>query len=320
MASSGKRGTVGLLLRLAVTFGLLLVLVFVVADPGEVTRIVTGAAPSAVLAALALSALDRVTMAWKWWLLLRARRLRVSFGMAVRAYFASSLYGLLLPVTVGADAVRIVALRHVGIPGVTASIVIERGIGVIAMGSVALLSCVLLVAAGTQDTMRSLGVWLFLVVAVSGALFVLSLVAAERAARWDRAPAIVQRAAEAYAMYRRHPGLLALFYGLSVIESLICAVIAWVAAAGLDVPLPFTTAVATVPLSLAVARLPISLGGFGVQEAAFVFFGGLMGVPRNEALAVFLLSDIAMLAALLPSVLDGRMLTLRRQVARDRTL
>ena len=311
------RRTAGLVLRLAVTFGLLAFLVFWIADPRDVTRRIGGAAAPAVLAAVALSVLDRVIMAYKWWLLLRVRRLPVSLWTAVRSYFASSLYGLVLPVTVGADAVRIVALRQVGIPEVTASIVVERGLGLVAMGSVALLSSLLLADAVANDAIRSLGLWLLFVVAVSGVMFLVSLAVAGRAAQWVRAPAVARRVAEAYGVYRRHPGTLALFYGLSVLESLICACIAWIAAAGLGSPLPISIAVATVPVSLAVARLPISLGGFGVQEAAFVFFGGLVGIPQSEAISIFLLNDIAMFAALLPALLDARMMTLRRQAARD---
>ena len=63
--------------------------------------------------------------------------------------------------------------------------------------------------------------------------------------------------------------------------------------------------------------MTVSVGGFGVQEAAFVFFGGLVGIARTDAFSIFFLMDIAMFAALLPAALDGRMLTLRRQVARD---
>ena len=310
-------GTAGLIMRLAVTFGLLTFLVFWVAEPAEVVRHVRSAAPIAILIAVGLSVIDRVTMAYKWWLLLRARGLAVSLWTAVRAYFASSLYGLVLPVTVGADAVRIVALRHVGIPEITASIVVERGLGVLAMVSVALLSCLLLSDFLTDERVRPLRLWLLVVIVMSVTVFTASFLIADRAARWDRAPAVVRRAGEAYGVYRRHPGVLTLFYGLSVFESLICAGIAWVAAAGLGSPLSLSTAVATVPISLAVARLPISLGGFGVQEAAFVFFGGLVGISETEAISIFLLTDIAMFAALLPALLDGRILALRRRAVED---
>ncbi len=309
------RGTAGLLLRLTVSFGLLSLLLFVVADPAEVFRRVRGIAPGALLGAIGLSVLDRLAMAYKWWLLLRARRLTVRLWIAVRAYFASSLYGLILPVTVGADAVRVVALRHAGVLDVTASIAIERGLGFIAMGSVALLGCLLLASAVADEAVRSLGPLLLAVVAVSGGLFVISLAVAGRVARWSRAPAFARRAAEAYGLYRRHPGVLATFYGLSVFESLLPAATGWILAAGLGIPLSLPTAVATVPISLAVARLPVSLGGFGVQEAAFMFFAGLVGIPRDDAFSIFALIGIAMLVALLPSAFDSRMLTLRREAA-----
>jgi hypothetical protein len=94
---------------------------------------------------------------------------------------------------------------------------------------------------------------------------------------------------------------------------LLSAVIAYVVAAGLGIPLPFYVFVATVPIALASARLPISLGGFGVQEASFVFLAGLVGVPSASALSIMLVSDAAMLIALLPSAFDSSMLTLRRQ-------
>lgn len=313
------RGAARLVIRLAVTFGLLTILLFVVATPREVVRLIMGAAPLPLLAAVALSVLDRLTMAYKWWLLLRARRLAITWQLAVRSYFASSLYGLVLPVTIGADAVRIVALRHAGMIEVAASIIVERGLGVIAMGSVALLSCLLLATATTDYALQSLTMWLVIVIAICLGLLVISLVGADRAvSKWTRAPALVRRAAEAYGAYRRHPFPLVLFYGLSVIESLISACVAYVVASGLGISLPLWIAVATVPIALAVARLPISLGGFGVQEAAFVFLAGIVGVPSTEALSIILLSDAAMLAALLPSAFDNRMLTLRRQAARDR--
>ena len=114
--------------------------------------------------------------------------------------------------------------------------------------------------------------------------------------------------------------MLAVFYGLSVLESLLSAVIAYVVAIALGLPLPMYLLVATVPIALASARLPVSLGGFGVQEASFVFLAGLVGVSSTHAFSIFLVVDAAMLAALLPSVLDGSMLTLRRQAVATRML
>ena len=313
-----SRGAVGLVIRIAITVSLLTILCFMVEDVRTVVRLIGGMAPPAFLAAVALSVFDRLMMAYKWWLLLRARQLAVTWWLAVRAYFASSLYGLVLPVTIGADAVRIFALRHAGTVQVTASVLVERSLGVIAMGSVALLSCLLLATAPSDLALESLTAWLLGVITISAGLFAISLVGADRAAaRWVRAPATVRRTAEAYGTYRHHSGALVLCYGLSVVESLLSSGVVYIVAAGLGIPLPLWAAAATVPISLAVARLPISLGGWGVQETAFVYFAGIVGVQSNEALSIVLVSDIVMLAAFLPAAFDRRMITLRRLAARE---
>ena len=316
-----KSGMGALAARLTVTTGLLGLLVIVVADPREIAMIIANAKPVPMVAAVALSAADRVAMAYKWWLLLRARRLSVGLWIAVRCYFASSLYGLVLPVTVGADAVRIVALRQLGMLEVAASIVIERWLGVIAMASVSVISCLLLATTVTEFAVQSIALWLLGGIAVALGLFVTSLLVAERwAIGRTAASSRLRKAAEAYSTYRRHPGALAVFYGLSVAESLMSAVVAYVVAIGLGIPLPLYVCVATVPLALASARLPISLGGFGVQEASFVFLAGLAGISSANSLSIMLVMDLAMLVALLPSVLDGSMLTLRRQAATERVV
>ena len=69
------------------------------------------------------------------------------------------------------------------------------------------------------------------------------------------------------------------------------------------------------PIALASARLPVSLGGFGVQEASFVFLAGRVGVSSTNALSIMLVSDIALLIAPLPSAFDSSMLMLRRQAS-----
>ena len=308
-------GALGTVVRLTVTVALLVILVFIVADPKEVGALIANVALGPMIGAILLSLGDRFVMAYKWWLLLRSRELPVSLWTAVRCYLASSLYGLVLPVTVGADAVRVLALRQVGMLEVTASIIVERGLGVIAMGSVGLLSCLLLASTVTEFQVQSLTAWLVGAIVVMTVGFAASLHFADRwaAADTSSAPSRLRKAAEAYGRYRRRPGVLTIFYTLSVGESLLSAVIAYVVAIGLGITLPLTIFVATVPIALASARLPVSLGGFGVQEASFVFLAGLVGVSSTNALSIMLVSDVAMLIALLPSALDSSMLTLRRQ-------
>ena len=305
----------GLALRLTVTIGLLAVLLVFVADPRELVARMLTIGPTALALAVVLAAADRFLMAYKWRLLLRARGLRCDLWTAVRSYFASSLVGLVLPVTVGADAIRVLTLRHVGILEVTASIVIERLLGAIAMVSVALASCLLLAATVAGVPVEELSAWLVVVLVGITLFFVGSLLAA---AQWTSTGSVststFRKVTEAYGRYREHPAVLASFYVLSVVESLIAAVITYVVALGIGLEIPLYVLIATVPIALASARLPVSLGGFGVQEASFVYLGGLVGIVATDALSVMLLLEFAMLIALLPSAFDTSMLSLRHQI------
>ena len=102
-----------------------------------------------MLAVVALATLDRLLMAWKWWLLVRSRDASLGLWAAVRAYYLASFAGYFLPMTVGADAVRIGALAGTSRPAVlVASVVLERLIGALAQAVLAGLSVATLVTLG----------------------------------------------------------------------------------------------------------------------------------------------------------------------------
>jgi uncharacterized membrane protein YbhN (UPF0104 family) len=303
-------------LRLAITLALLGVLAFVVADPRELADAIAGLSGPALVVALGLTAGDRVLMAGKWWMLLRARGVASPFTIAVRAYFASSFAGLFLPVTLGADAIRVLAIRRLGVPDVTASVVVERTLGVLGMLAVALLSCVLLARHLADTTATALFLGLGAMTLGVVILFPLSLWLASRRRRWPRMlPAALDRVADAYAAYAQHPVTLAVFVALSVVESLIPPVTTYVLARGLGFDAPLWLFLATVPIALSVARLPISLGGFGVQEVSFVYLAGLVGMSAPDAIATMLVADAVLLMTLLPAAFDTSMLNVRQPPA-----
>jgi uncharacterized membrane protein YbhN (UPF0104 family) len=78
--------------------------------------------------------LDRVVMAGKWRILLAAQGLVHSLGELVRTYFVATFYGTFLPTGVGGDVIRImqVGRGNERALAVTASVVMERVLGLIA--------------------------------------------------------------------------------------------------------------------------------------------------------------------------------------------
>jgi uncharacterized membrane protein YbhN (UPF0104 family) len=302
--------------RLALSIGLLLLLAFIVVDPRTLAGEILSMSPLAFVLAVGLTALDRVIMAFKWWLLLQSQRVVIDLWTTIRAYFATSFAGLFLPVTLGADAIRVIAVRRFGVHDITASIVVERTIGLIAMATVGVLSCVLLASSLAQVEVAPLAALVVAVVIVGAAAFLASIRVAGwwSARRKDRESTLV-RIAHAYSGYRSSHGTLFVFYLLSIVECFVPVAINYVVARGLGYAIPLEVFVAGVPLALTIARLPISLGGFGVQEASFVYLAGLMGVPTDQSLSTMLVSDAVLLVTLLPSAFDVSMLNLRRQAA-----
>jgi uncharacterized membrane protein YbhN (UPF0104 family) len=313
-----NRRVLPLALRLTVSLGLLALLTFSIGDPREIVARAASMRAVPLALAFALTILDRVLMAVKWRVLLTARGVRMPLSTAVRAYFASSFAGLFLPVTVGADAVRIFASRQYGAAEVTASIVVERVLGAASVVAVALAGCALIAGALTDLALRPI---VIAMVAIGVAVTMAFPASLWLATRWsaaggpDGSGSLVRRVATAYSAYSGHPVALSMFFLLSVLESLIPALIAFVVARGLQVEAPFWIFMAAMPIALMVARLPISLGGFGVQEISFVYLAGLVGLRASDAAATMLVMDAVLILTLLPAAFDVSILKQPRRTS-----
>ncbi|HEU5304958.1 MAG TPA: lysylphosphatidylglycerol synthase transmembrane domain-containing protein, partial [Gemmatimonadales bacterium] len=228
-----------------------------------------------------------------------------------RAYFASGFAQYVLPVTVGADALRAAAVGRgqQAVAEVGASIVAERLLGLVASG---VMSCVALAVAISQSvSLEFLLPWALLSIGAGAAAMVLPLspTVGRLVQRWQaRLPGhpmldFLRRLASAFTAYRRRAGLLALVALLSVLEQWFPVALMWTAGRALGVPLSLAMVVTTVPLTLFVGRLPISLGGLGVGEGAIVFLLGLFAIPANDALAVSVLCrGVDLLVTAVPGV------------------
>ncbi len=248
-------------------------------------------------------------MAWKWWLLLRGREAAVSLWSAIRAYYLASFAGWFLPMTVGADAVRIAALAGEGrTTGLVASVVLERAVGALAQAVLATISIGFLIALGLGAQIGAGERW-----AVAGAL-VAAFAAfpfSFRVAGWVATrvgPGTGWRAklgalAAAYASYGTSGGLVATFFGLTLLEGGFPVVYHYFAGRALGLDPGWSFYIATVPLVFLVARLPVSLGGLGVLELSFVYLGGLLGLGRTQAFSIAVLSEALVLLSLIPGAI-----------------
>jgi hypothetical protein len=300
-----EAGRRGFHLRLAVTLALLALLVLFV-DWRRLGARLGGADPLVMLGIVALATVDRLLMAWKWWLLVRGRDVSLGLWAAVRAYYLASFAGYFLPMTVGADAVRVGALAGAGRTAVlVASVVLERLIGALAQAVLAAVSVATLVSLGLGARVGPAERWGL------GAAVLLALAAFPftfQAARWIATRldarggwrAALRTLAEQYAGYGASTGLLCLFFALTLIESGLPIVIHYAAGRALGLDPGWSFYIATVPLVYLVARLPVSVGGLGFVELSFVSLAGLLGMGWTDAFAIAGLATALYLVALIP--------------------
>ena len=99
-------------LRIALSIALVVVLFTYVVDAREVVGIVQRFDAGYLLLAIVVVTLDRILMTFKWTLLLRAQGYRLPLLQGVTIYCTSMVWGMALPTTVGADAIRAVLVTN----------------------------------------------------------------------------------------------------------------------------------------------------------------------------------------------------------------
>lgn len=267
---------------------------------------------AALAAAFAVDTADRVLMAWKWNLLLRARGPGLPLLRATRIYCAAGVWGMFLPATVGADGIRAANAVRSGLrtEPVLASILVERGVGFLASLVLGLLGLLAVSWLGELPGELRAAWWLGALLLLAGAAGLagsfserLYRLAHDRLLRRFRENALARRLRalhESYRGYQAHGALLAVFFGLSMLEQLVPAAAVGVLAVGLGVAVSPLYLAGAVALAFLVARVPVSLGGIGVMEGALVVLLTLGGVPDGEALAVTVLARVVEVASWLP--------------------
>jgi glycosyltransferase 2 family protein len=265
-----------------------------------------------LVAVLLVNTLDRLLMAYKWLRLLRTTDEALSVLEATKIYCASMVWGMFLPATVGADAVRVVSVHRRGVAAsrAVASILVERALGFLASLLLALVGLAVVATLGEPPPMMLAVMAGVAAVLLAGAVLVGALLS-DRAFGWLDARAygplarfrgvgVVRRVHQSYRSFREHPAELRVFFALSLVEQLVPAVSIWllVIAFG-DAPSVLYVA-AAVAIAYVVARVPVSLGGIGVLEGSLIFLLVLGGMSGEHALAVSVAARLLEVASWLP--------------------
>jgi glycosyltransferase 2 family protein len=236
-------------------------------------------------AAIALYLASQVMSAWRWQLLARLNSIPGPFREYLAYYFVGVFTNLFVPGLVGGDAARALYLgrRHNRLAGAIASVVADRGIGLLAL---------FWFAAGCALTMRAVTLPL-------SVLRVTVIIGAAALAGWLTSPFLARLAprlggrfagfVEPVLPYMRHPAALIPAIILSLLLQAALAVCQYLLARGLSLHTSLATFMLCVPIANVFASLPITLNGLGVREAAYVVLFGHAGVARPDTIALGLL-------------------------------
>jgi len=301
------RGSLATYAKWAVSLGLLGGLLLLV-DLGEVYTVLRSADPLLLAVAFGFALADRLLMAGKWLPLLKIQIPGVSPARAIRAYFASTFAGLLLPASVGGDVIRTIGVGRdrKAVMEVGASVVLERVLGLVGSGIIALVS--LWIALKASVPMGFLVPWVgacvgagFLAVVLpfsarvqKGLETVLSFL---KGKKWI---SLLERFGSAYGMYQGHARTLVVVGFLSVIEQIMPVLVFWASTHALHLDLSFESLMVAVPLTAFAGRLPISVAGIGVIEGGLVYLLGLFGAPATDVLSLAVVNRVVGLFALIP--------------------
>jgi glycosyltransferase 2 family protein len=297
-------------LRATITVLLCAALLIFVVDVRIVADTLARCLPAWALLTLVALTLDRILMAYKWGLLLALRGHRIGLLRQLMVYCSSMMWGLALPSTVGADGIRVLLVRRLGVrvDDTIATILVERGIGFICALFTALLGVLIL---RTQVTLSPTfdAIVLGGVAALAGAILIVVFSFSERALQWllrllpraaGRVAAVLTRLHAAYRSFAAQRRRLLYFTVLTLVEQAIMIGCYGLTAIALGVEFNSIFLLAAVPLAILISRLPISIDGIGVYEGIFVAIMTLGGVRPEDSLAISLAMRALQIVVWLP--------------------
>ena len=299
-----------LILRLAISVALLAYLLFVTIPTEDLSKIFTLFFSSDLynlfLALLCVLG-DRFLSAWKWLLLLRIREPNTPVLPVLEVFFVSTFLGYFLPSSIGGDALRAYSLSRINrdLAGSASSVAIDRAYGILGLLSIS--AVVLIPAIGTFVTVADAAViWAAAIVGLAGVVLISSRTVYRwffRVAGLKKGGVIrgkISRLVNASAEFAGRKQVLARVFSYSMVVQILRVLLGFFCGAALGLEVDLASYFIAMPIVVVVTLLPISIAGFGVREAAFIYFFTRAGVPAYACLSLSLLYFAMGILVLIP--------------------
>jgi uncharacterized membrane protein YbhN (UPF0104 family) len=236
-------------------------------------------------AAVALYVAGQVMSSYRWQLLARINGIDGRWREYLAYYFIGMATNLFIPGLIGGDAARAtyLGLRHRRMADAIASVVADRGIGLVALLWMAALAAV------TVSSVRLPQSLIFAVAAIGILLMLGFFLAPLLIAPALRITGRIGKIIGPLIPYLENPAALLPAIILSLILQASLAFCQYLLAIGMGLNLPFSTVLLVVPMANVAASLPLTLNGLGVREGAYLLLFGMAGVAHQDAVALGLL-------------------------------
>jgi uncharacterized membrane protein YbhN (UPF0104 family) len=235
----------------------------------------------------------------RWYILLQAPKIRISFWTTVKIVFTGAYVSNFLPSTIGGDTVRFVGLMHltsdraIGL----ASVVLDRLINLSAFLTVLPLSVL---------TFGSPAAWLATSFQVGSPLPIFVMTgdqhppvkeALSRAKHW------FQRGREAFKLWLEQPRILVLAFCVSWLSIFVVFIAIWLVARGLGIPVALYQVMGITGITYLLTLLPISVNGYGLREVAITTLYLPLGASLEQAATLALITRFLSMLETLPGAL-----------------
>jgi uncharacterized membrane protein YbhN (UPF0104 family) len=238
---------------------------------------------------------------WRWMAVIKAMEAPLGFAGAFRIMFIGLFFNLVLPSSVGGDAVRMWKARKAGLSLSESvnSVMLERLITVLGLVFLVVITEPLLFSR-INDTMALLTFPALAICGIAGTIFLMYLDRLpESWRRWKLVRGLGMLAADTRKLFL-HPGYAAKALGISMFGHANISLIAWIIARGLNIDITIIDCLVLIPPVMLITTLPISIAGWGVREGAMVAILGFVGVAADASLVLSVIFGLVSTVACLP--------------------
>jgi len=254
-------------------------------DARPIFRILSRERPAYFAAVVLLYVAGQAMCAYRWQRLAALLKVNGRYGEFLAYLFVGMFTNLFVPGLLAGDAARSVYLgrRHGRMGEAIASVVADRGVGLLGLFWLAAIAAIFLNFAPIPSSV-------IMPTVTVGAITFAGFLAAPLIARLIHLmPRPIRRAGGIVAPYLHHPAALVPSIALSIVLQITLALGQYILAAGLGLTVPLSLFILCVPIANVFASLPLTLNGLGIRETANLLLFGVAGMRKEDAIALGLL-------------------------------